>query len=95
MGGNVPKVLWRKIMSNVNAKDVYEWEFPEPSHLVDLKRVYDEMRDIPFIVARAYMANLKMKAPVVYERFKVYAQEENIMTWYKWDTDGAKEENHE
>jgi hypothetical protein len=64
--------------------DIYEWEFPEPSHLVDLERVCREVSDIPFVTAQLYMNELHEKAPIVYGRLKEYALKTNQLKWHKW-----------
>ena len=64
--------------------EVYEWEFPEPSHLVDLERVCVEVSNIPTTLALMYMSKLKANAPVVYNRLKVWAKENSRMSWYSW-----------
>ena len=68
---------------------VWEWEFPEPSHEVDLERICREVSDIPVVVALAYMENLKIRAPVVYGRLKLWAKEKDLMTWYNWKSEGG------
>ena len=71
-------------------EDIYEWKFPEPSHLVDIERVYREVNSIPAIVAHMYMGNLKAKAPIVFERLRIFAKEQNVMNWYAW---GGEKDN--
>ena len=67
-------------------KEVYEWEFPEPSHLVDLERICVEVSNIPTVVALMYMEKLRINAPIVYARLKVWAKENDRMKWCSFDT---------
>ena len=46
-----------------------EWEFKEESEDVDLERLHTEINSIPAIYSMAYMEQLKIKAPVVYQRY--------------------------
>lgn len=64
--------------------DVYEWEFPEPSHLVNLERICMEVNNIPAIYAIVYMQKLFETAPIVYNRLKEWAIKNNKMKWHKW-----------
>lgn len=71
--------------------DIYEWEFPEPSHLVDLERVCIEVNNIPAIHASMYMHTLFENAPIVYSRLKTWAAENNRMKWHTWyKADGSR-----
>ena len=65
-------------------EEVYEWEFPEPSHLVDLERVDREVNSIPAVFAQIYMRKLFENAPIVYGRLKEYAEQNNRLTWHTW-----------
>jgi len=67
--------------------DIYEWEFPEPSHLVDVERVCREVNDIPAIFAKMYMRKLFENAPIVYGRLKARAIENGRMKWHEWYED--------
>lgn len=68
-----------------NIDDVYEWFFPEPSHLVDIKRIHDELCDgrMVAIVQMAYLESLREKAPIVYGRLQEWAKENKKMQWWK------------
>lgn len=68
-------------------EDIYEWEFIESSHLVDLERINVEVNAIPLGFALAYMENLKIKAPIVYGRLKEYAKKEDCIKWYNWEVE--------
>ena len=64
--------------------DIYEWEFPKPSHLVDLERICMEVNGVPTFLALMYMRNLFEKAPIVYNRLKIWAIKNNQMNWHNW-----------
>ena len=61
-----------------------EWGFDVDSEEVDLERVCREVNDIPALVAKMYMRELYEKAPIVYDRLKGWAKENNRMSWHEW-----------
>jgi len=73
--------------------DIYEWGFPEPSHLVDIERIYNELccSGQVAIAQIAYLENLRAKAPVVYGRLKEWAKENKKIQWWKDFFVGQKE----
>lgn len=46
-----------------------EWGFAEPPELVDLDRIWRELQG-PAVFQYAYLANLREKAPLTYERLR-------------------------
>ncbi len=65
--------------------DVYEWEFPEPSHLVDLERIHNELSGsgVIAVMQMAYLENLRKEAPIVYGRLMEWARVNKKMQWWK------------
>lgn len=72
------------------AGEIYEWEFPEPSRSVDLERICIEIDNSTVILALIYMRKLQNKAPIVYDRLRIWAKENNRMNWYNWGVNDAE-----
>lgn len=56
-----------------------EWRFTEPPELVDLDRLWRELRGLSAIHAFAYLGELRSKAPVTYERLRQKRLSENCL----------------
>ena len=65
-------------------ENIHEWEFSEPSHLVDLERIDFEVNNVPLIHAKMYMRELFKNAPIVYGRLKEWALQNDRLTWHAW-----------
>ena len=64
--------------------DTIEWEFEEPASQVDLERLANEVSGIPAVFAVSYMAQLRERAPIVYDRLKQWGKENNRLNWYNF-----------
>lgn len=47
-----------------------EWDFNEDSELVDIDRIYNELKGHTTFEVMCYTSDLKKNAPIVYTRFK-------------------------
>lgn len=65
--------------------EIYEWEFPEPSRLVIMQRLHDELNGFgaTAVLQMAYLSKLRRKAPIVYKRFQEWSVENCKNQWWK------------
>ena len=65
--------------------EIYEWEFDEPSRLVCMERMYDEVNGsgATVILQTAYLSALRREAPIIYDRFKKWSIENKKNQWWK------------
>jgi len=63
-----------------------EWGFDVDSEEVDLNRLCRELDsgNMSAILQKMYIENLRVKAPIVFERLKAYSKENNVLNWVSW-----------
>ena len=47
-----------------------EWQFLEPPELVDMDRLWSELRGLPAVFAYSYLQQLRLRAPLTYDRLR-------------------------
>jgi hypothetical protein len=60
------------------------WGFKVDDEQVDLQRIHDELNGHTAAQVFAYLAELKKRAPRVYQRLGQWAREYGVMNYVKW-----------
>lgn len=61
-----------------------EWQFNQHSETMDVQELFLGVAKLPEVRNYAFMEGMRSNAPILFDRLRVYATQNNVLLWYKW-----------